>query len=76
MNRWFLIWFSGYSSRGVIVELSARNGRGAMETAEKHKGEIDVLVSDVTMPELGGQELAEKLTAGRSLRFVQSSLFV
>ncbi len=43
---------------------SARNGREAMETAEKHQ-DIALLVSDVTMPEMNGQELAEKLTAKR-----------
>ena len=45
--------------------ISARNGREAMEIAEKHKGPIDLLVSDVTMPEMEGPELAEKLKAKR-----------
>jgi two-component system cell cycle sensor histidine kinase/response regulator CckA len=44
---------------------SARNGWEAMEIAQEHKGPIDLLVSDVTMPEMEGPELAEKLKAKR-----------
>ena len=44
---------------------SASNGREAMEIAEEHTGEIDLLVSDVTMPEMEGPELAERLKAKR-----------
>ena len=43
----------------------ACNGREAMEIAERHKGTIDLLVSDVNMPEMEGPELAEKLKAKR-----------
>jgi two-component system, cell cycle sensor histidine kinase and response regulator CckA len=42
---------------------SARNGREALEVAEAHKGEIDLLVSDVTIPEIDGQELAAEMVA-------------
>jgi two-component system, cell cycle sensor histidine kinase and response regulator CckA len=42
---------------------SACNGREAMEIAEEHEGPIDLLVSDVTMPEMDGPELAETLQA-------------
>jgi CheY-like chemotaxis protein len=42
---------------------SARNGREAMEIAEEHKCEIDLLISDVTMPEMEGPELADRLNS-------------
>ncbi|MBU1106024.1 MAG: transporter substrate-binding domain-containing protein [Candidatus Riflebacteria bacterium] len=45
----------GYS---VIATSSASN---AIELAEKHPGEINLLVTDVIMPEMNGQELAENL---------------
>ncbi|MDQ6676183.1 MAG: response regulator [Acidobacteriota bacterium] len=57
MQRLFRSW--GYRV------FSARNGREALKIAEEHKGEIDLLVSDVTMPEMHGPELAEKLNANR-----------
>jgi two-component system cell cycle sensor histidine kinase/response regulator CckA len=44
---------------------SAGNGREAIEIAEEHKGPIDLLVSDVTMPEMNGPELAKKLKTKR-----------
>jgi len=42
--------------------LVASSGKQALEVADQHKGDIDLLLSDVTMPEMDGQELAEKLT--------------
>jgi two-component system cell cycle sensor histidine kinase/response regulator CckA len=45
--------------------LVASNGRQALEVAGEHKGDIDLLLSDVMMPEMDGQELAEKLTTKR-----------
>jgi CheY-like chemotaxis protein len=44
---------SGY----VVYE--ARNGREGLALCEAHEGPIDLLLSDVVMPELGGRELAE-----------------
>ncbi len=45
--------------------LSAANGRAALELAERHDGPIDMLVTDVVMPEINGPELAEQLSLRR-----------
>ena len=42
--------------------LSADGGRQALELAALHEGDIDLLVSDVVMPGMLGNELAERLT--------------
>jgi CheY-like chemotaxis protein len=41
--------------------LEAPNGVAALELAKEHRGEIDVLVSDVSMPQMGGVELGRQL---------------
>jgi PAS domain S-box-containing protein len=41
--------------------LEAEHGPRALEIARAHAGEIDLLISDVVMPHLGGFELAEAL---------------
>jgi nitrogen-specific signal transduction histidine kinase/CheY-like chemotaxis protein len=43
--------------------LPARNGLEALETATKGGGEIDLLVSDVVMPKMGGRQLADTMRA-------------
>jgi CheY-like chemotaxis protein len=45
--------------------LSARTPIEALRAAETHSGEIDLLVTDVIMPEMNGRELAERLLALR-----------
>jgi DNA-binding response OmpR family regulator len=50
--------------RGFTV-LEAVDGRAAVEVAEAHSGPIDVLVSDIVMPRMGGVELASALAAAR-----------
>ncbi|MCE5246295.1 MAG: chemotaxis protein CheB [Candidatus Polarisedimenticolia bacterium] len=46
-------------TRGYVVH-EAGNGREGLELCRTHEGPIDLLVSDVVMPELGGRELAER----------------
>jgi PAS domain S-box-containing protein len=48
-------------SEGYKV-LEAQNGNDALEIAKHYTGSIDVLVTDVIMPQLRGIELAKRLT--------------
>jgi PAS domain S-box-containing protein len=45
--------------------LSAANGAEALELAQKHNQSIDLLLTDVIMPGLGGHALAQRLEAVR-----------
>ena len=47
------------SQHGFQV-LAARHGREALDLAEQHVGDIDLLLTDVIMPHMGGFELAER----------------
>jgi PAS domain S-box-containing protein len=51
-------------SNGYRV-LDASNGNEAIKVAQRHDGIIDLMVTDVVMPLLGGRELAEKLSVTR-----------
>jgi len=51
-------------SAGYVV-LEADDGRQALALIESHEGVIDLLVSDVMMPDIGGRELVEKATVLR-----------
>jgi two-component system cell cycle sensor histidine kinase/response regulator CckA len=51
-------------SAGYTV-LIAENGQRAIEVAQKHPGRIHLLLTDVVMPGISGQELARRLTAMR-----------
>jgi two-component system CheB/CheR fusion protein len=59
-------------TRGYTV-LDASDGREGLALCEAYEGSIDLLVSDVVMPELGGRELVEgalKLRPGMKVMFV------
>jgi two-component system cell cycle sensor histidine kinase/response regulator CckA len=59
---------SGYSV------LEASDGVKALEVAEKHPGHIDLLLSDMVMPRMGGQELVQRLRATRTgMKFILMS---
>ena len=45
--------------------LEASSGREAIGVAERHSGSIDILVTDVVMPEMSGRQLADVLTGRR-----------
>jgi two-component system cell cycle sensor histidine kinase/response regulator CckA len=50
----------GLASRGYTV-LEAGNGIEAIEMVEKSEGEVDLVVSDVVMPEMDGPTLLREL---------------
>jgi CheY-like chemotaxis protein len=45
--------------------LEARHGAEALQISERHPERIDLLLTDVVMPGLGGREVADRLTAQR-----------
>jgi CheY-like chemotaxis protein len=47
----------------TVIETA--NGRHALQAAASYAGGIDLLVTDVVMPEMGGHELAERLAVAR-----------
>ncbi len=48
------------SEAGYVVFV-ASGGNEALRLAREHRGELDLLITDVVMPDLGGRELAEQL---------------
>jgi len=52
-------------TRGGYRVLEARSGTEALAVAERHAERIDLLITDVVMPELGGPELGAALRSRR-----------
>ena len=52
------------TERGYHV-LEAEDGESALEVARAHKGDLQLLVTDVVMPGMNGKELADRLTTDR-----------
>ena len=45
--------------------LEARNGRDPLDVAKRHAAPIQLLLTDVVMPEMNGLKLAERLQCAR-----------
>jgi PAS domain S-box-containing protein len=52
------------ASQGYVV-LEADRGRTALDIARRHQGAIDLLLTDMVMPDTNGRKLAETLRAAR-----------
>lgn len=52
-------------SRAGYTVLTAADGEEAIDVAAAHEGEIDLLLTDVVMPRMGGTELASRLRGSR-----------
>ncbi len=52
--------------RAGYTVLEARDGREALAIAERHRGPIHLLLTDVVMPGMSGPEVAGRLTAARA----------
>ena len=47
--------------RGGLGVLTATNGENALRIMEAHEGEVDLVLSDVCMPQMTGTELVRKI---------------
>jgi PAS domain S-box-containing protein len=45
--------------------LAASNGRRALDVSASHEGSIDLLLTDIVMPQMGGRRLVEHMKAAR-----------
>jgi CheY-like chemotaxis protein len=48
--------------KGGYQVLEATNGRDALQVAERHDGPIDLILTDVVMPQMSGPEMVERLS--------------
>ena len=44
-------------AEGIRIVHQALNGKGALETLEKHHAEIDLILLDINMPDMNGFEV-------------------
>jgi DNA-binding NtrC family response regulator len=51
-------------SRGYKV-IEAENGEAGLKVSNEYKARIEMLITDVVMPGMGGRELAQKVSAAR-----------
>jgi two-component system cell cycle sensor histidine kinase/response regulator CckA len=59
---------------GGFVVFEAEDGQRALELFEQHEAEIEFVLSDLVMPEMGGAELYRRLSERRGdLRFILTS---
>jgi CheY-like chemotaxis protein len=52
-------------SNGYTV-LVAKNGQDALKLCQDHQGSIELLITDVVMPQMSGRQLADRVVAMRS----------
>jgi PAS domain S-box-containing protein len=52
------------NAQGYTV-LEAESGRRGLEVAQQHVGPLDLVITDVVMPELGGRQMVEALLQSR-----------
>jgi CheY-like chemotaxis protein len=65
-TKWCAVWRNGFWMRAGYTVLLARNGEEAVEIFERHAHDVDLLLMDVVMPQMGGREAYERTRSIRS----------